>query len=387
VNIPFDDPQDKLIWLHSDSGNLQLKEAYCFKHSQFQDFHWAKVIWSIDFPPSKSLFVWRLMHDKLPTDENLLSRGCYLPSMCNFCCLKAETTFHIFFECNFAIQLWSWLANCLGITLQFNSIEDIWRITDLNWSPQCKVTVTAALINLLNFIWHARNQARFDDKRITVQSAISMIISCTSLSGNNTKKVASNSIRDFIILKKFNVSIHNPKLNSVKEVVWNPPLVNFVKCNIDEASKGNPGDASCGGIFRDSNSDFLLCFAEPLGFESSYIAELHGAMRAIEVAHHMNCSNLWLESDSQLVVSAFKNPEKLVSWAIRNRWQNVLAWTRQMNFVVSHTYREGNVIADLLANHGLSLSSIFFWHEAPFFIREELSRNKLGLSNFRVVSC
>jgi ribonuclease HI len=110
-------------------------------------------------------------------------------------------------------------------------------------------------------------------------------------------------------------------------------------------------------------------------------------MRAIEVAHHMNWSNLWLESDSQLVVSAFKNLDKLVSWAIRNRWQNVLAWTRQMNFVVSHTYREGNVIADLLANHGLNLSSIFFWHEAPFLIREELSRNKLGLSNFRVVSC
>jgi hypothetical protein len=58
-----------------------------------------------------------------------------------------------------------------------------------------------------------------------------------------------------------------------------------------------------------------------------------------------------------------------------------------MNFVVSHTYREGNVIADLLANHGLSLSSIFFWHEAPILIRKELSRNKLGLFNFRVVSC
>jgi hypothetical protein len=26
------------------------------------------------------LFVWRLMHGKVPTDENLMARGCYIPS-------------------------------------------------------------------------------------------------------------------------------------------------------------------------------------------------------------------------------------------------------------------------------------------------------------------
>ncbi|PNX59785.1 hypothetical protein L195_g059860, partial [Trifolium pratense] len=31
-------------------------------------------------------------------------------------------------------------------------MEDIWKLCDLNWSPQCKVTLTAAIINLLNTI-------------------------------------------------------------------------------------------------------------------------------------------------------------------------------------------------------------------------------------------
>jgi hypothetical protein len=62
-----------------------------------------------------------------------------------------------------------------------------------------------------------------------LNTAISRIIAGASLSGNNTKKVASNSIRDFIILKKFNVNIHNPKVFIVKEIVWQPPLLNCVK--------------------------------------------------------------------------------------------------------------------------------------------------------------
>jgi ribonuclease HI len=327
------------------------------------------------------------MHDKIPTNEHLLNRGCLLPSMCNFCCKHVETSFHIFFECEFAIQLWSWLANCLELTLQFTTMEDMWKITELNWSSQCKVTITAALINLLNTIWLVRNQARFDDRRINLNSAISMIIASTSLSGNNTKKVASNSIRDFSILKKFNVSIHNPKVSTVKEVVWNPPLLDCVKCNIDGASKGNPGLSSCGGIFRNSSADFLLCFAEPLGFSSSYHAELQGALRAIEVAHQMNWKNLWLETDSELVVLAFKNPDFHVAWALRNRWHNALVLLRQMNFVVSHIFREGNVVADCLANYGLSLNSVLFWHSPPLFIKDSFVKNKLGLVNYRVVSC
>ncbi|MCI03696.1 ribonuclease H protein, partial [Trifolium medium] len=65
VIIPMEPSQDKLLWKHTDSGDLQLKEAYHFKIQQFQDLYWANTIWSPDIPPSKSL---------LPTDENLILR-------------------------------------------------------------------------------------------------------------------------------------------------------------------------------------------------------------------------------------------------------------------------------------------------------------------------
>jgi hypothetical protein len=85
VTIPLIFSRDKLLWKHSDNGDLQLKEAYSFKMQQFQDLSWAKLIWNIDIPPSKSFLVWRIMHEKVPTDENLMVRGCHITSMCSFC--------------------------------------------------------------------------------------------------------------------------------------------------------------------------------------------------------------------------------------------------------------------------------------------------------------
>ncbi|PNY11098.1 ribonuclease H [Trifolium pratense] len=81
----------------------------------------------------------------------------------------------------------------------------------------------------------------------------------------------------------------------IKEIYCQPPLLNWIKCNIDGASCENPGIASCGGIFRNHEADFVYGFAEPLGVASSIYAELYGAMRAIEIAYKRNWRTLWLE--------------------------------------------------------------------------------------------
>jgi ribonuclease HI len=263
-------------------------------------------------------------------------------------------------------------------------MEDIWKLCDLNWSPQCKVTITAAIINLLHTIWIVRNKARFNDTMINWRSAVSMIIVNTAMSGNNTKKLSSNSIRDFTFLKSFKITIHHPKATYLKEVYWHPPLINWLKCNIDGASSGNPGNAACGGIFRNHESDFVYGFAEPIGDTTAYIAEMSGAIRAIEIAFQNQWTNLWIESDSSSVVAAFHNPDKPVAWCLSNRWKNTLHMTKQMNFMVSHIYREGNQVADLLANHGLSLLSIVYWNTLPLFVRNCFECNKHGSTSFRL---
>jgi ribonuclease HI len=123
-----------------------------------------------------------------------------------------------------------------------------------------------------------------------------------------------------------------------------------------------------------------------LDITTSYVAKLSGAMRAVEIAFQNNWKQLWIELDSALVVSAFNNLTRPVAWQLRNRWKNVLFLIRQMNCVITHIYREGNQVADMLTNHGLNLTSIVFWNEPPLFIRDNVNRNKLRIPNFRFCS-
>jgi ribonuclease HI len=156
-----------------------------------------------------------------------------------------------------------------------------------------------------------------------------------------------------------------------------------VKCNTDGASTSS--SSSCGGLFRNSNADFFYGFAENTGIASAFVAELCGAMNAIEIAASKNWNNLWLETDSTLVVLAFKS-SSLVPWVLSNRWHNCLLLTESMNFIVSHIFREGNFCADGLANIGLFLDRLTFWNELPLVIKDNFDADRLGKPFFRVVS-
>lgn len=75
-------------------------------------------------------------------------------------------------------------------------------------------------------------------------------------------------------------------------------------------------------------------------------------MFSVEIASKKGWNNLWLETDSQLVVLAFKD-SLLVPWKLQNHWKNCISLVRNMNFNVTHIFREGNVCADRIAAYGL----------------------------------
>ncbi|GAU47191.1 hypothetical protein TSUD_350560 [Trifolium subterraneum] len=289
------------------------------------------------------------------------------------------------------INLWtdSWCGEPLATSQNIHPNVLIWLPSKLhdrhlaeNWSPQCKVVINAALVHILYAIWIARNKIRFKNEQSCWRSSVSWISSNISMAGNFTSKLSSSALRDFITLKRFNVTVHSPKHTILKEVIWQPPLSNWVKCNTDGASTNV--SSACGGLFRNSNADFLYGFAENIGISSAFVAELCGAMNAIEIAASKNWNNLWLETDSTLVVLAFKS-SLLVPWALSNRWRNCLLLTQSMNFIVSHIFREGNFCADGLANVGLFLDRLTFWNEIPFVIKDNFDANRLGKPFFRVV--
>jgi len=304
ITLASDHTEDVLLWKHCNSGVLSLKEAFLFKNGPVQNLTWTKAIWGLDIPPSKSLLIWRLMHKKVPTDENLNSRGCSFPSMCSTCKSFTESSMHLFFECSFALKMWSWLASIINV--QVTSIDDIWPIINRNWSPQCKVVVQACIINIIIVIWFVRNQARFQGKIVHWRSAINMVITSASISGNHTKQTSRINMLEFSIMKACRVNIKPPKAPIIREVMWSPPITSWIKINTYGAYVKNPIRASAGGIFRDEHCACLGCFAQFLGVGDALFAELSAAMSAIELAVSKGFFNVWMECDSQLVLQALR---------------------------------------------------------------------------------
>jgi hypothetical protein len=286
--IPLEVKDDQLLWIHSTHGDLTLKDAYSFVALPGTSVSWAKSIWNVAIPPSKSFMVWRLFHHKMPTDEILSARGIQLPSMCCFCNKESETTSHLFLHCQFSLALWNWLSAIVNHGIDLSSLTTLWKVTNGNWNPQCRISITAAVIFILNAIWFCRNNLRFNNIKPNFNSITSNIIANVSLVGNCTKLAVGPAISDFEILNFFKIDIHQPGPPKVIEVLWSPPLVGWYKCNTDGTSLGNTGAAACGGLFRNHRSEFIGGFAQSLGIASSLVAEIMGVILAIECAFDRN---------------------------------------------------------------------------------------------------
>jgi hypothetical protein len=132
---------------------------------------------------------------------------------------------------------------------------------------------------------------------------------------------------NFCILKVFNVQNHFPKIIVITKIIWQSLPLNWIKCNLDSASKGNPDPSACEDIFRDNQDNDLGCFASNLNVSDT--AELIGANTAIEIAHR--CWNhLWLKCDFKLVALVFKSQLNIL-WKLRNCWNNCLHLCRCSN--------------------------------------------------------
>lgn len=59
------------------------------------------------------------------------------------------------------------------------------------------------------------------------------------------------------------------------------PQKDFIKINFDEATKGNPGVASSGGVFKYSQGNTIHLYAMDCGIESNNEVELYELKRGI----------------------------------------------------------------------------------------------------------
>lgn len=114
-------------WKYSKNGDYQVKKAFEFlvkdystlaRQAQTQDGVW-NLIWRVKVPLKINNFMWKLIHDCLPTLLILKNRGISTFNTCPLCNEEDESTTHLFLLCSFSRAYWP------GSTLAIHSSDFI----------------------------------------------------------------------------------------------------------------------------------------------------------------------------------------------------------------------------------------------------------------------
>lgn len=126
-------------------------------------------------------FFWRLSLAKLPTDDKLVLRGLHLPCICSLCFNGEEDLAHVFFSCAYARAIWNWLHHMLELCLSIGCLEDYFLVIDRSAYAQCNLVSIAVVVSTVYAIWHAYNQAMFQNVSIPWKYACSSIVLMTTM--------------------------------------------------------------------------------------------------------------------------------------------------------------------------------------------------------------
>ncbi|OIS98250.1 hypothetical protein A4A49_62368 [Nicotiana attenuata] len=231
-------------------------------------------------------------------------------------------------------------------------------------------------------IWKSRCAANFENIRMSarhiinqVSNTITLILNCqfTSL------QLPHSWIDKCIVVEKMSLVIHS------QIVYWRKLVSGYVKLNVDGCSKGNPGSARGGGIIRDHHGDLVMAFFDFYGICSNNFAEVKAVLQGIQMCCHHGLKNIVVESDSLLIINMINRKTK-AHWQIIHELEQIWELTRTGDFQFKHIFREGNKIADQLANLGEVTKTHGIFNQAvplPREVRASLKFKQEEIPNFR----
>ncbi|XP_057775108.1 uncharacterized protein LOC130994090 [Salvia miltiorrhiza] len=236
-------------------------------------------------------------------------------------------------------------------------------------------------ISLLWKIWDYCNQATFNEvvyHQRTISSFLKVVFK--EVDSNFAKLgTTNNSWFDYLILRRIGVETRAAPPPSMIEVHWWPPVGPWMKVNTDGSALGAPGSIAAGRVYRDHRGWVRGCFHFKRGLGFAFETELLAVIYVITIAHHKDWRHLWLEADLAYVVRLLNSHSLDIPWRFLASWKWTLRLLQDLRLQVSHIYREGNNVADLMVNRDCSEG---WW---PYALDEIKHAVALDMSTYSII--
>ncbi|KAF5784203.1 putative RNA-directed DNA polymerase [Helianthus annuus] len=163
---------DKWAWLGAGSENFSVAAVKILIDGS-KDFSNRFVLdWCSWVPLKCNIFVWRAELDRIPTVEALHRRGITVENPgCCFCDEGADSVSHLFTSCPFSLRLWEKITLWCRVTRFFIfSFRDLVEVHNHGTGSESeKKAIQGVIFTACWLLWKARNEARFSNKRRSVE--------------------------------------------------------------------------------------------------------------------------------------------------------------------------------------------------------------------------
>ncbi|XP_042482204.1 uncharacterized protein LOC122062621 [Macadamia integrifolia] len=378
IPLPQSDFEDRCVWSPNTDGIFSTKSAWNTIRRKKDSISWEALIWSKKLQPRISIFAWRIMHGKLPTDAAVMKRGIPMASRCDLCRSSSEDLDHILVHCQYAERVWNIV--CEWFNIPNRKHESLHALASW-WKRKMKIVnlkevwSIAFAISAEN-IWKERNGRRFEERQRQQRHVIEMIKNDIRETIPNVK-TSIKSMNEILCCRRLGLNILSAGIKPPLEVYWCKPLTGWVKLNFDGSSIGNHGNAGAGAIMRDHNGRCLWSCSIYLGIRENYEAELEGLMHGLMKAKQLAIPFLWVESDSAALVMSIHQGK--IPWMAMQRWNHLRQFLGSITWKITHNYREGNSVANFLAKKAAksrcsTVNDAFPGHIYDMMARDESSR-------------
>ncbi|KAH0745167.1 hypothetical protein KY285_006824 [Solanum tuberosum] len=243
-------------------------------------------------------------------------------------------------------RIWIKGINMEGISLRESIMK--W------WGEQCRTDIKSYYRALPGFIiwklWRRMNKNKHEGKGVSLP------------------RIIHNVTRNMYIL----IKVRRPHMNvpgrwadMVEEleknrtimktimVKWEYPPKGWVKYNTDGSSRGNPEVSSYALCLRNGRGDILYAEGATIESTTSTVAEVKAVLEASKHCKQQKHSQVIMQTDSMLMNKVLTG-EWAIPWNIANTVDKIKACLegKQLNF--QHIMREGNQLADYLANKAIA---------------------------------
>ena len=363
---------DRLIWAENRSGKFTVKSAYALaleeqsrlglvdcSNGSVRRKLW-KTIWQLKLPQKLKHFAWKASHDILAIKMSLAVRKIVPNGVCDFCGQDKETVTHLLWFCSHATEVWT----ASKLVLPFEIAKN-WSFLDVvEHLKRCEETWPNLLDRVIAIcwgIWKNMNELWTGGKGKT---------------GRTILRTAMNLLDEF---RTANEPKDEPVAAIAPTVSWQPPSDGCYKVNMDRAVFSNRKQAGAGVIIRDGAGEVVAALSKKWNYPLGAIEAEAKAMEAgITFAHDVGIRDAEVETDSLEIFNALRGhsaPPSLVVNVVTGILKQA-SFFRKWKF--THTKRQGNVPAHVLAQHAKNVEDYLAWvEECPSVVEHVCAQDRL----------